>query len=148
MENDNKMMLYLDNCCYNRPQDDQSSERVEAETDAILKIIGKRHINGHIIVGSPVVDFEIQRNPNIKERDAAMTLYRNTIDSYVIPSEIDFGRAKIFMKVGLGVMDSYHLAAAEAAGADVLITVDKDFERISTNKKLSRVIVINPLKFK
>jgi len=142
------MKLYVDNCCYNRPQDDQRDERVEAETDAILKIIGKRHINGHIIVGSPIVDLEIQKNPKPKERDAAITLYRNAIDEYIIPSKVDFDRAKTFIKNGLGIMDSYHLAAAEAAGVDVLITVDKDFERISTNKKLSQIIVINPLKFK
>jgi predicted nucleic acid-binding protein len=142
------MKLYVDICCYNRPQDDQRDERIEAETDAILKIIAMRHINDHIIVGSPVVDLEIQQNPKPKERGAATTLYRNAIDEYIIPSKADFDRAKIFIKNGLGIMDSYHLAAAEAADADVLITVDKDFERISTNKKLSRVIVINPLKFK
>ncbi|GBU20983.1 hypothetical protein R80B4_00870 [Fibrobacteres bacterium R8-0-B4] len=142
------MKLYVDICCYNRPQDDQTDERIEAETDAILKIIGNRRISGHIIVGSPIVDFEIQKNPKTIERDAVMTLYRNAIDEYVIPSAADFERAKTFIKSGLRVMDSYHLAAAEAANADVLITVDKDFERISANKRLSRVTVVNPLKFK
>jgi predicted nucleic acid-binding protein len=144
----NNMKLYVDICCYNRPQDDQSDERIEAETYAILKIIGMRHINDYIIVGSPIVDMEIQQNPKPKERDTATKLYRSAIDEYIIPSTTDFDRAKTFIKNGLGVMDSYHLAAAEAADADILITVDKDFERISTNKKLSRVIVINPLKFK
>jgi hypothetical protein len=32
------MLIYLDNCCFNRPYDIQSSEIVKLETEAILAI--------------------------------------------------------------------------------------------------------------
>lgn len=33
------MIVYLDNCCYNRPFDDQTQERVHLESEAILTIL-------------------------------------------------------------------------------------------------------------
>ena len=32
------MIVYLDNCCYNRPYDDQSQLRISLETQAKLQI--------------------------------------------------------------------------------------------------------------
>ena len=32
------MLIYLDNCCYNRPYDDQSYMRINLETQAKLHI--------------------------------------------------------------------------------------------------------------
>ena len=32
------MRVYLDNCCYNRPYDDQTSTTISLETQAKLKI--------------------------------------------------------------------------------------------------------------
>jgi hypothetical protein len=33
------MKLYLDSCCYNRPYDDQTQERIHLEGEAVLAII-------------------------------------------------------------------------------------------------------------
>ena len=30
------MIIYLDNCCYNRPFDDQTQERIHLESEVIL----------------------------------------------------------------------------------------------------------------
>ena len=35
-----KMRIYLDNCCFNRPYDDQSQLRISLETQAKLYIQG------------------------------------------------------------------------------------------------------------
>ena len=53
------MKLYLDNCCYNRPFDDQSQERVHLESEAVLIILkrGQRKID--TIIGSAVLDLEM-----------------------------------------------------------------------------------------
>ena len=32
------MKIYLDNCCFNRPFDDQTQERIHLESEAILMI--------------------------------------------------------------------------------------------------------------
>jgi len=44
-------------------------------------------------------------------------------------------------------MDSYHLAAAEAAGADYLLTTDLDFISKCVRPNFTAVRVINPLDF-
>lgn len=33
------MIIYLDNCCYNRPFDDQTQERIHLESEVILKVL-------------------------------------------------------------------------------------------------------------
>jgi hypothetical protein len=37
-----EMKLYLDNCCYNRPYDDQTQERIHLEGEAVLAIISQQ----------------------------------------------------------------------------------------------------------
>ncbi len=76
-----------------------------------------------------------------------MALFWETIDCYVRPSAADFGRAQIFRAAGLKRKDSRHLAVAEIAGVDVLLTVDKGFLRTGGNKKLCAVRVVNPINF-
>ena len=57
------MKVYLDNCCFNRPFDDQSSLTVRLETEAILDVQGKIE-SGIISVGwSYILDLENNFNP-------------------------------------------------------------------------------------
>jgi predicted nucleic acid-binding protein len=139
--------LYFDTCCYSRWQDDQTSAQIVAETRAIEGIINICHIVGHIIVGSPVVVSELLKNTDIQERDADIALFWETIDSYIRPSTTDFARAQAFRAAGLKRKDSRHLAVAEAAGVDVLLTVDNGFLRMGGNRKLCKVRVVNPIIF-
>jgi len=57
------MNLYLDNCCYNRPFDDQSSIRIRLEAEAKLKIQEDIRHGLHELVWSYVLDYENSRNP-------------------------------------------------------------------------------------
>jgi len=70
--------------------------------------------------------------------------YASGVGVYYI---LGYVRAQSFQVDGVGVVDSQHLAAAEAAGVDYLITTDLKFERVVTRKKLSKVVVINPLTY-
>jgi hypothetical protein len=51
--------IYLDVCCLNRPLDDQTQERVQRETTAIMHIIGYFANNTWQWLASEIVDFEI-----------------------------------------------------------------------------------------
>lgn len=141
------MIIYFDPCCYGREHDRQTHLRIIIETIAIHGIIELCRIAGYTIVGSPAVAAEIQRNPDVKRRDATKDFFLQTADRIIRPSADAIKRARWLHEQGLGAMDSLHLAIAETAGADVLITVDDGFERVCVNKKLSAVRVINPLKF-
>ena len=55
------MIIYLDNCCYNRPFDDQTQERIHLESEAILTILKMGQMKKVIIVGSEILELEINR---------------------------------------------------------------------------------------
>jgi len=141
------LKIYLDTCCYGRPWDGQTSASIIAEANAIETIIDWRHINGYTIIGSSVLDAEILKNPNAEDRDAIMAFYRDATDGYTYLTATDRTRAQSFQAAGLKVNDSYHLAVAEAVGANVLLTVDKPFLRTVNSKNLCGVKVMNPLDF-
>jgi len=141
------MIIYLDTCCYNRPFDDQRILRNAVETSAIMSIIDICGIIGHIIIGSRAVTFEHSNISASGLRAAVGELYDKTITYSVRITADTSARATALQEYGMGRMDSFHLAAAEAGNADVLLTVDDDFEHIVANKKLSSVRVINPVNF-
>jgi len=140
------MKIYPDSCIYGRQHDDQTQPDIKAETLAIGGIIDICIMAGHTFIGSKAVEDEILANSNPKSRKTAHDLFKR-ITTNVKHTAADFQRAQVFKAQGLKNVDSLHLATAESAGADILLTVDKDFEKIATNKKLSKVRVINPLTF-
>ncbi len=46
------MKIYLDNCCYNRPFDDQTQERIHLESEAILAMLRRGQQKVDVIVGN------------------------------------------------------------------------------------------------
>jgi len=118
-----------------------------AETIAIMTIIEAARIAGHRIFGSPVVTFELGNIPNVALRADTMGFYAATVNDVAKMTAADYARALSFQADGVGIVDSQHLAAAEAAGVDYLITTDLKFERVVARKKLSKVVVINPLTY-
>lgn len=58
-----KLKIYLDNCCFNRPFDNQRQVRIHIETEAKLYL--QREIeNGNLLrVWSYILDYENAANP-------------------------------------------------------------------------------------
>jgi len=140
------LTINFDSCCYGRPQDDQTQPEIEAETLAISNIINIR-IAGYSIIGSSAVETELKANPDVLSQKRALDFFDWVMNGYFVLTEADFQRASVFVAQGVKPKDSLHLAAAEAVGADFLITVDKKFERKVTSNNMSIVKVINPLNF-
>ena len=57
------MRIYLDNCCFNRPFDDQSQIRVRLESEAKLKIQEEIRSGRLQLAWSYVLDYENNKNP-------------------------------------------------------------------------------------
>jgi hypothetical protein len=74
------MRFYLDTCCYNRPYDDQTQERIHLEEEAVLAIINRREQNDDEIIGSPVLDFEIEQIENGEKQEKVKNFYTQIID--------------------------------------------------------------------
>jgi predicted nucleic acid-binding protein len=140
------MIIYIDTCCYGRPFDRPRTPEIRAEAKAIDAIITTCKTGGHRIIGSAIVSFEIAQIPNADVREKIETYYNGAIAESV-PVATGRGRADFFEAHGVGEMDAAHLATAEDAGVDFLLTVDADFIRKCNQNKLSTAIVINPLYF-
>ena len=80
------MRIYMDNCCFNRPFDDQANIRIRLETEAKL-YIQEKIINKEIEFAWPyIIDYENHFNP-FEER-------RNTIDKWKSHATIDIAEAE------------------------------------------------------
>ncbi|TFH13210.1 MAG: PIN domain-containing protein [Lentisphaerales bacterium] len=137
--------IYLDVCCLNRPFDDQTQDRIHMESEAVETILGHVDAGQWQWVGSSVVDFEIGRSSDLDRRARVGRLAQGATET-VVPSAKEQKRAKDLCALGFSAVDGLHLACAEAAGVDVLLTTDDKMLRISArNAKQLQVRVENPL---
>jgi predicted nucleic acid-binding protein len=136
------MKIYLDNCSYNRPFDDQSSLVIRFETDAKLQI-QELVKNGEIeLVWSFVLDYENNENSfeEVKNKIAEWKRLASIDCDY---SDVIAQKAAVYMKRGLRQMDAAHVACAVFTGADYFITTDKKI----LNKHIEDIKIINPIDF-
>jgi len=144
------MKLYFDTCCYSRPYDNpahQSQESVEAETIAIEGAVDLCRVLGFPIVGSPAVLVEIGKINDDEKRRDIRNFYDRVINEFVDFNDEIFCRAQEIRKlVNIKNYDSFHIALAEAANVDFLLTTDDRFERASGKLEL-KTKVVNPINF-
>jgi len=143
-----KLIIYLDTCIFSRLFDVTTQASVLAEAERIWHIIRNRLSGAYILVGSFAVIAEIRKNPDAKERRFIERLYNRIINDEAQKSaQVITRAARLQSMAGLGAMDAAHLAAAEAANADYLLTVDKDFIKKCSRQNFTKVKVINPINF-
>jgi len=137
----------IDNCFNGRLFDDDTHPKIKAEADAIRRIINDKRRGGYVIIGSFAVEAEMAQITNDEKRRAAEKQYKKIIDDEVKISVSILTRAAELESKGLKTMDARHLAAAEEAGADFLLTTDERFIRKCAKNHLTWVNVINPIDF-
>ncbi len=139
------MRLYLDSCCYNRPFDDLSQIRVRLEAEAVEWILEESRSERFTIVTSDYLSLELIRNPDPSKRADAlvMTAYAGL---HVAISEALARRAEEIETLGIAGFDALHLAAAEAAGCDHLVTTDDGLlKKSKRHSNQLNVSVLNPI---
>ena len=119
-----KLNIYLDNCCFNRPFDDQSYLSIFLETYAKLAVqdlINEKEIN---LSWSFILDYENNANPDeiIKQE---IFSWRNKAYKMINRNDTLLQAAQILKESGFGNKDALHIAASKEADADYFITVDK-----------------------
>jgi hypothetical protein len=137
--------IYLDTCCLNRPFDDQTQDRIRLESEAILLIL-RRVGRGELeMVGSDVSALEIAANRDPERRRRVQVLAR-AATLRVVTSDYILQRGDALEEIGFGAYDGLHLACAEAADADILLTTDDRFvKRAKRLQDRLTVRVSNPL---
>lgn len=120
------MRIYLDNCSYNRPYDDQKQMRIHLETEAKLHIQDMIK-NGKLeLVTSYMLDYENAKNRFLHKRQA-ISKFMNENESYYV-SESKKNEALMIAErikeTGIKNADALHVACAILAKCDCFITTD------------------------
>jgi len=114
--------IYLDNCCLNRPFDDQTQPRIHLEAEAVKAIL-KLYEQGYWEIVISQISLVEVRNVKDPSKRQKLQYIVSQISSLIPLSEPLIQRAKYFESNRLEAMDAMHLACAEQ-GAKVFLTVD------------------------
>jgi len=140
-----KSKIYLDNCCYGRPYDDQSQFRIFLETQAKMKIQKMIENEELTLVVSSFLLAENNKRP-----DAAMrTQVRNYMGANMkifVDSKDNETLKELEKEIegdGIKSMDAAHLASAICSDCDFFITTDDRILKYETD----RIKILNPIRF-
>ena len=136
------MRVYLDNCCFNRPFDDQLSLVIRLETEAKLHVQSLIRHGQLDLVWSFMLDYENGANPFDEVQQQIGAWKELAVDDCDGSDEVK-ATANSLMEVGLHTKDAIHIACAIHMGADYFITTDKKI----LNKSLTGIQAINPIDF-
>lgn len=138
------MRVYLDNCCFNRPFDDQSQAKIRLEAEAKLEI--QRRIKDRKIelAWSYVLDYESQANP-FEERRDAVAGWKTVAVVDIEETDAIIQKAHEIAGRGLRAKDALHVACAIAGGCDFFLTTDDVV--VKRMRGFATIAVINPTQF-
>jgi len=143
------MKIYPDVCCYSRPYDKpehMEQLRVRQEAAAIMDALNTCTLFGFPIIGGVVVEREIGRIPQDDKRQDVLDFYFSVVTEEALLSDDIDTRAAVLMSANVKQEDAYHIAVAEAYGADYFLTIDKRL--LNASKRLELFVnVINPIDF-
>jgi len=141
------MRIYLDVSCLNRPGDDQTQMRIRLETEAVSLIMERIESGEWQQLASDMILIEINASTDMERRRRALELLPDVEDISPVTAAI-WARADECQMMGFKAADAVHVAAAEAGGADVLLTCDDRMLRAGRrNRSRLRVRIENPLKW-
>lgn len=140
------MRIYLDTCCYNRPYDDQSQNRIHDESEAVLSILHRSQTTDDTILGSDILKWEISQIPDSHRRFKVLTLYQSAKEIVSYNSETKKQAAELQAQSSIRSLDSLHIASAECGKADVFLTTDDRLIRACRKLPLS-IRTLNPVSF-
>jgi predicted nucleic acid-binding protein len=139
------MKVYLDNCSYNRPFDDQNQMRIYLETQAKL-CIQKLIRDGFLSLAiSYVSRYENWNSPHSKNKITIEKFFENA-KTYVDIDKADIIECKAndIMKYGVKSKDALHISCAIEASCDYFITTD---DGILKKYKTGEIEVCSPVEF-
>ncbi|NOS89710.1 MAG: PIN domain-containing protein [Methylococcaceae bacterium] len=137
------MKIYMDNCCLNRPFDNQANLRVHLEAEAIKTIITLIEQQEWQLVSSKILKFEISKIADESRKKELMVM--ESLASEIIQlNPLIATRANEFERFGIQSFDALHLACSEN-NADVLLTVDDKFIKKAQCINKLNITVCNPL---
>ncbi|MBT6686538.1 MAG: PIN domain-containing protein [Bacteroidetes bacterium] len=138
------MKVYLDNCCFNRPFDDQSQIRIQLEAHAKLYVQDQIKKGKIELVWSYILDYENSFNL-FEERKNLIQKWEIEAKQYIVENAQILEIANNLSNIGLKSKDALHVACAVESNCDYFLTTDDKILKKLLN--YSKIKVVNPLTF-
>ncbi len=138
------MRIYLDNCCFNRPFDDQSQIRIRLESEAKLRIQADIVEEKFELVWSYILEAENKANP-FEERMNAISDWKKQAVSVIKENKKIVEKAKKLNKIGLRSKDALHIACAISGKCNYFLTTDDKI--INKNNLIREITIIDLIGF-
>lgn len=136
------MRVYLDNCCFNRPFDDQTQLKISLESQAKLAVQSMVLMGMHTLVWSYMLEYENAQNPFDIRKDSIQK-WKELAEINVEENESVLSLAETLMEKGIKAKDAIHIACACDANCDYFLTTDMGILR----KKIDAIRIVNPIDF-
>jgi predicted nucleic acid-binding protein len=137
--------IYLDACALLRLFDDRGQARIRAESLAVEDFFALVFQGKVRWVVSEVLEAEILQNPYSDERPGVLELLASSAERIILTDE-SFQRAEALENLGHGAFDALHLACAEQARVDGLLSTDDRFiRRVQRGLGNSAIKIENPV---
>lgn len=142
-----RLKIYFDACCLNRPFDDQTQERIRIETEAIILILNHVRLGDIDMIGSDILNLEIDKTPD-PFRKLKLKIF-TTYFSKIIRVDEEIAKRAFYLQTNkIKGFDAFHLACAESAHTEIFLTTDDEVLKISKRlKKELKIKVKNPVKW-
>jgi predicted nucleic acid-binding protein len=137
-----KNRIYLDNCCFNRPYDDQSNLNVHLETEAKIFIQNEILNKNFELAWSFMMDYEISSNP-FPDRQIAFLNWKTIAAVDIDPEEEILDKGRELSGRNIKKKDALHIVCAVKAECEYFLTTDGKI----LNKSIPEIKIINPLDF-
>jgi predicted nucleic acid-binding protein len=122
-----KLKLYLDNCCFNRPYDNQEQLRIKLET----------------LAKSYILDFENEQNPH-RERKIEIQKWKSLSFCEIEENKAVLNKMnELILNLGLKPLDALHISCAIESGGDSFLTVDQGI--LKRKMKIQEIQIISPI---
>lgn len=142
---DKILRIYLDNCCYNRPYDDQSQIIVSLEAQAKIFIQNAIRQDKIELASSFVLRHENNNNPFDNKRKNISDFLEKNVSIFIAADRKDEVRniAAEIISTGVKNFDAAHIACAILANCDYFLTTDKRVLKFRSDK----IQIVNPVDF-
>ncbi len=139
------MRIYLDNCCYNRPYDDQTQMRVSLEAQAKLHIQEEIKDGKYELASSYILTYENSRNRVESKKTAIQTFMEDNVVAFIDSSHEQEAEAiaQGIQAAGVKAVDSIHTACAILSKCDYLVTTDDRLLKYTD----PRIKIVDPTEF-
>jgi predicted nucleic acid-binding protein len=138
------MRVYLDNCMFNRPFDNQSHIRIKLETEAKLFIQDKIKNNQLELIWSYILEVENAYNPHDERRDTIIK-WKKIANLHIIETESILSNARKLAQSGVKTKDALHVASAIEGKANYFLTTDDQL--LSAANRSGMIKALNPVDY-